>query len=141
MADLRPPAAYPVQGGRATTACALAILASVGGCARARTAPVADALPETIHACETNTATLCATWERVDGMHYRAAWSDGSEATITAVRFDGRYADFRRADATGKSAGMHAVYTAEIVDGRLVRPAVVWFHQGLQVTGSWTATW
>ena len=135
---------------------ALGVLAALaGGCtcmamgapSSARTMPLPSAghavhgLPGTIHECETNTATLCATWERVDPTHYRSAWPDGSEATITVVRFDRGYVDFRRADSSGKTAGMYAAYTAEVVEGRLEHPAVVWFYEGQQFTGRWSATW
>ncbi|HET6762336.1 MAG TPA: hypothetical protein VFH27_01660, partial [Longimicrobiaceae bacterium] len=94
-----------------------------------------------IRECETNTATLCSTWERTDETHYAAQWPNGSVAVISVVRFDARYVDFRRDDPAGASAGMHAVYTADVVDGRLSRAIVVWMHEGQVFPGRWSATW
>jgi hypothetical protein len=99
-----------------------------------------DPLPRTIHACETNTATLCANWVR-EGNRYTAEWSQGSRAEIRVAKFDHKSIVFIRDDPSGTSAGMHAVYVG-IPDGNTVRRGTVtWSHRGQTIIGRWTAEW
>ena len=98
-------------------------------------------LPASIHACETNTATLCSTWQRV-GTIYVADWDQGSHAEIRVSKWEDDEVVFTRDDPTGTSAGMHAVYVGSPSGGRKVTNGIVtWMRDGETATGTWTAEW
>lgn len=117
----------------------LAVLAALSvGCSKSSTVP--DPLPARILQCETNTATVCGTWTQIGG-HYRAVWTQGSEANIEIERFDRDVVVFTRSDDVGPTPKMQARYVG-VREGRAVRDGhVTWTNEGLTYSGRWQAEW
>lgn len=120
----------------------LAVLAATASLAGCDLFTGSDSLkqPNTLVVCETNTATLCATWQRSDN-EYLATWQQGSHAEIKVESFTRSRITFVRDDPSGTSVGMHAVYEGVPVDRQVNNGTVTWSRNGEIVTGSWTAQW
>jgi hypothetical protein len=98
-------------------------------------------VPATIQSCETNTATLCASWTLADSV-YNAVWQQGSQAVISVERFDADSVRFSRVDPSGTSQGMRAVYRGIPTNRAVQNAQVTWTHvQGYSFSGIWNATW
>ena len=67
--------------------CAAALLLAAVSACNSSTDVEIQGLPSSIVSCETNTATLCATWTKTKPGVYEAHWDQGSVATIRAVEF------------------------------------------------------
>jgi uncharacterized lipoprotein YmbA len=98
-------------------------------------------VPATIQSCETNTATLCATWTLADSV-YNAVWQQGSMAVISVERFDADSVRFSRVDPSGTSQGMRAMYRGVPTNRAVQNAQVTWTHvQGYSFSGIWNANW
>jgi hypothetical protein len=95
----------------------------------AQPAPKAQAaVPVTMTECEgTNN---CATWTFLGGTG-NGRWPSGEIANLTVERSDASTVVIRRADSTGASAGLTAVYTGTRHDDRV----------GGEFTSSWPGHW
>ena len=115
---------------------ALLVAAGIAGC----DSVTGIHLPSSIHSCETNTATLCADWQR-SGTIYVADWAQGSHAEIHVTQFDDEHVIFVRDDPSGTSMGMHAVYEGTPSGHSITNGLVTWTQNGQTFSGTWTATW
>jgi hypothetical protein len=85
------------------------------------------------------------TWTWSNGV-FHAVWSNGAIATLTVQSFNTNSVMFNRADASGTSAGLTAVYTGQLSgqENSIINGKVTWTwpgHPGYPATGTWTATW
>jgi hypothetical protein len=86
------------------------------------------AVPVTMTECEgTNN---CATWTFL-GAQGNGQWPSGEVANLSVERYDANSVVIRRADSTGASAGLTAVYTGTRHDDRV----------GGEYTSSWPGHW
>jgi len=86
------------------------------------------AVPVTMTECEgTNN---CATWTFL-GSQGNGQWPSGEVANLSVERYDANSVVIRRADSTGASAGLTAVYTGTRHDDRV----------GGEYTSSWPGHW
>jgi hypothetical protein len=122
-------------------ACAAALLLAAGSACKSSTDVEIKGLPNSIVSCETNTATLCATWTKTKPGIYHAQWEQGSVATIRAVQFSSSGVVFVRDDPSGTSAGMHAVYTGVPSGSTIPNGTVTWTYGGQTFSGFWQAEW
>lgn len=119
------------------------VLAACGNGLEPQPEPEPDvALPPSLTVCETNTQRICGDWALTSDSTYEVAWSQGSEAVITVKLFRGGRARFERLDKPNTTtAGMRAEYIGTVVGSSAMRGWVDWHHEGVSVTGTWTATW
>ena len=125
---------------RAFSLAAAVALAAAGACKEDPTGVDEIDAPRQIQECETWTARVCGIWT-LNGDHYDAVWSDGSQATIHIVKFTATRAMFVREDLTGKSAGMTAWYDGAVTDGRVVEGRVTWRKDDFEWGNTWEAEW
>jgi hypothetical protein len=118
----------------------LLFLAALAGCGNDGTGIEPLTPPQVIQSCETNTAMLCANWQRMNNGKYEATWSQGSYAVIEATKFTADSVVFTRNDPSGTSAGMQAVYRGA-PDGDTVVGTVTWTYNGQTFSGLWQAEW
>jgi hypothetical protein len=118
----------------------LLLVAVLAGCGSNSTGIEPLTPPQVIQSCETNTATLCANWQRGANGKYEATWSQGSYAVIEATKFTADSVVFTRNDPSGTSAGMHAVYRG-VPDDDSVVGIVTWTQNGQTFSGQWIASW
>lgn len=100
-------------------------------------------IPNTVAECETRGKTrLCATWHW-NGTEYDASWPDGSVGKLK-IRFEGpapqSHVTFTRIDKTGSYAGLTAVYTGQVQNGKIENGSVQWIYSGIVKHGQWSGT-
>lgn len=98
-------------------------------------------VPATIRVCETYSWIVCGEW-KLGYSAYNATWSQGSTATVRVGHFSADSVRFHREDTPGTpSAGMSAVYTGHVEDGRVKSGTVTWTQHGSRFSGYWSADW
>jgi hypothetical protein len=100
----------------------------------------AQTIPNTMSECEGSSA--CCVWT-FDGMKGTGRWPHGAFASLIIDRFDAGSVVIRRADTSGFSAGLTAVYIGNLHRTR-VDGSVTWTWPGhwnnKPATGKWYAT-
>ena len=122
-------------------ACAAALLLAAASACNSSTGIDIEGLPDSISSCETNTATLCTTWNKTKPGRYEAQWTQGSVAVITVDKFSSDSVVFIRNDPSGTTAGMHAVYRGVPIGAGVPNGTVTWTYGGQTYSGAWQANW